>query len=125
MFPPYGFPCHPFSSLVTASEASYVIRDFETLSSIIRAPLLHATCFEDKITTYNVLVRSLVARGQLGEALSTSGKVLAQLGEALPEHVDSNIYEKEVEHVRQSLADLSDNDLLGLPLMTDQRKLVS
>ena len=51
--------------------------------------------------------------------------MLAQLGEALPEHVDSNIHEKEVEHVRQSLADLSDNDLLGLPLMTDQRKLVS
>mmetsp|Transcript_22604 Transcript_22604/g.49001 ORF Transcript_22604/g.49001 Transcript_22604/m.49001 type:complete len:889 (-) Transcript_22604:208-2874(-) len=106
-----------------ASEANYVTGDFGTLASIIQMPLLHARCLEDKLCTYNVLVRYLIASGQLREGISKSTNVLAQLGETLPEHVDNTLYAEEVELVKRSLMDLSEDDLLNLPLMTDERKL--
>lgn len=94
------------------------------MSSIIQIPLLRARCFEDKLNTYHILVRFLIASGQLREGISKSASVLAQLGEIIPENVDSNIYVEEVGIVKRSLMDLSEDDLLGLPIMTDERKLV-
>lgn len=110
--------------LFEAFESLYVTGDFETLSTIIEIPLFRARCFDDKLNTYHILVRFLIASGQASEGISKCLSVLGSLGEAVPEHVDNNIYTEEVEHVKRSLADLSEDDLSGLPLMTDGRKLV-
>lgn len=66
----------------------------------------------------------MIASGQAREAISKCKSVLEQLGETIPAHVDSNVYAEEVQHVKQSLKDMSVDDLLGLPLMTDATKLV-
>ena len=57
----------------------------------------------------------MIASGQAREAISKCKSVLEQLGETIPAHVDSNVYAEEVQHVKQSLKDMSVDDLLGLP----------
>ena len=109
----------------SANEANFVTGDFETLATIIHVPLSQARCFGDKLSTYHTLVRYLVASGQWRESISKSASVLLQLGEIIPEHVSTSIYTEEVQHVKHSLIYLSEDDLSGLPLMTDERKLVS
>jgi len=108
-----------------ANEANFVTGDFETLATIIHVPLSQARCFGDKLSTYHTLVRYLVASGQWRESISKSASVLLQLGEIIPEHVSTSIYTEEVQHVKHSLIYLSEDDLSGLPLMTDERKLAS
>ena len=109
---------------VTAFEALYVTGDFETLSTIIQIPLFRARCFEDKLNSYHILVRFLSASNQLRECISKCASVLAQLGEPIPERVDHSTYAEEVTIVRQTLMNLSEDDLLGLQRMTDERKVV-
>lgn len=109
---------------MAAVESLYVTGDFDTLSTIIQVPLFRARSFDDKIHTYHILVRFLVASGQNLEGISKCVSVLAQLGHPIPEHVDNNVYTEEVLIVRESLKNLSENDLFSLPLMTDMRKVV-
>ena len=54
-------------SLLTATEVLYVTGDFESLTSMIQIPLIHARCFEDKLNSYDVLIRYLMASGQMAQ----------------------------------------------------------
>lgn len=58
------------------------------------------------------------------EGISKCTSLLRELGEPIPEHVTNEVYAEEVQHVRQALQDLSVDDLLALPLMTDERKII-
>ena len=112
-------------SCCIAAEAMYVTGDFDSLTAIVQTPLLHARCFEDKLNSYNFIVRYFNAAGKHAEGLAKSRSVLSSLGEPLPDHIDNNVYASEVVAVKGLLANLSEDDLLGLPRMTDERKLVS
>ena len=107
-----------------ASEALFVTGDFSSLSSIIQKPLIRAKSFEDKLNTYHSLVRFLHASGHLNEGISKCASILSQLGEIIPARVDNSVYMEEVRRVKQSLMNLSEEDLLSLPVMKDERKLV-
>ncbi|KAL7554753.1 hypothetical protein ACHAWF_018292 [Thalassiosira exigua] len=109
-----------------ATEALFITGDFEALSSMIQIPLMQARCFEDKLNSYHILIRYLVASGQMRQGIAKCISVVAQLGEIIPDPagLDSNIYTAEVQLVKRSLTDLSEEDLLTLPLMTDKRTLV-
>ena len=107
-----------------ASEALYVIGDFKALATIIEKPLLRARCFEDKLNTYHNLVRFLAASGRLKEGIRKCIRVLYQLGEIIPEHIDNGVYMEEVQSVKQVMRNVTEEDVLALPVMTDERKLV-
>ena len=58
------------------------------------------------------------------ECITKCADVLSRLGEHLPMDVNHIDYSQEAAATRQLLVDKSENDLLNLPLMTDQHKLV-
>ena len=106
-------------------EALYFISDWEQLSSIIQVPLLKARCFDDKLNTYNTLVRYLQATGDMKGVIEKCKSVLSQLGLDLPDPVDESVIWEEIRLVEQLLKDKSEAELISLPQMTNERKMAS
>jgi len=107
----------------TASEALVVTGDFSKLSILIEKPLAKARSFEDKLNTYNNLIRSLAASSRYKEGIAMCLDILAQLGEAIPNDITADIYRDEALQVKQLWKGKS-MDMLSLPPMTDPKKLV-
>jgi len=106
-----------------ASEALVVTGDFSKLSILIEKPLAKARSFEDKLNTYNNLIRSLAASSRYKEGIAMCLDILAQLGEAIPNDITADIYRDEALQVKQLWKGKS-MDMLSLPPMTDPKKLV-
>ena len=75
---------------------------------------------------YNILIalKHLIFY-HLEDALSKVMFVLKQLGEELPSNVTEEIVMNELTETRSKLATYTKSDILALPLMTDEQKLVS
>ncbi len=109
----------------TALEAFVATGQFETFEAMVKKPLTHARCFDDKLNIYHNLVRYLTVAGRSEEALATSLSVLDALGERIP--MDSNVqnFLEEASFVKELLRNSSTKDLLDLPFMDDHKKVVS
>ncbi|KAL3800854.1 hypothetical protein HJC23_001691 [Cyclotella cryptica] len=108
-----------------AGVALYAVGDFTTLKTVMLKPVMRARCFEDKLNTYHNMVRFLSSSGRMKEVIVKCSSILAQLGEIIPEDMNQEICDEEAERVKEALVPLSEKDLLSLPVLTDQRKMVS
>jgi tetratricopeptide (TPR) repeat protein len=108
-----------------ACEALYVIGDWEKLLSIIEEPILKARCFDDKLNAYHTLVRYLRSAGDMKGVIEKCKSVLSQLGDDLPDQVDESLIQEESRRVEQLLKDKSEEELISLPKMTNERKIAS
>ena len=106
-------------------EALFVVGGFAKLSAVIQVPLVKARCFDDKINTYHTLVRYLKASGDLRGVIEKCKSVLSQLGDDLPAQVDESLIREETRRVEQLLKDKTEDELISLPKMTNERKVAS
>jgi len=125
-----------------ALKALFVTGEFTTLNTLASEVLTHARNFDDKLNCYHNLVRYLVSSRQAEEGISTCISVLEQVGETkgvaklslkqcvflggkLPiQFSDVAVYTL-YRNVMRLLSKYSEDDILKLPQMVDQRKLVA
>ncbi len=108
-------------------EALYVIGDWEKMSSIIQVPLLKARCFDDKLNSYHTLVRQLRATGDVRGVIEKCKNVISELGDNFIDQVDIDeaLFRRESLRVEQLLQDKSEDELISLPNMTNDRKIAT
>lgn len=106
-------------------EALFVIGDHDKLSSVIQEPLRKARCCDDKLNSYHTLVRHLRATGDLRGVIEKCKNVLLELGYPITDQVDEALFKEESRRVEQLLKDKSEEQLISLPDMTDERKIAS
>lgn len=103
----------------------FITGDFTRLCNLVNEPLASAKSFEDKLPIYNNLVRALTASGKLKEAFNQCVDVLSQLGQNLPSESSPSIFKESFVEVKALLHEKSIKDIVSLPEMKDERKLVS
>ena len=106
-------------------EALFVIGDLERLSSVIQVPLKKAKCFDDKLNTYNTFVRYLKAAGDCKGVIEKCRSVVLELGDRFPHEVNESLIREETVRVERLLNGRSEEELISLPKMTDERKVAS
>jgi len=108
-----------------AQEALFVTGDFPTLRQLNAEVITKATGFDDKLNSYNNLVRHLVSSEQIEEAISTCTSVLSELGEPMPGPVTNEACYQAIVTTKMMLAEYPGDEVLGLQLMDDPRKLAA
>jgi len=93
--------------------------------AIAEEPLRMAKCFEDKLNTYNNMVRTHSSTSMFEDGISTCLRIISQLGEEFPTDVTTEVYHREAQEVKRLLHGKTKTDLLSLPTMTDSNSLVS
>mmetsp|Transcript_37175 Transcript_37175/g.83539 ORF Transcript_37175/g.83539 Transcript_37175/m.83539 type:complete len:1332 (+) Transcript_37175:185-4180(+) len=106
-----------------ASEALFVVGEFDTLMTIVEEPLRMAKCFEDKLNLYNNMIRTHSCTSMVENGISTCLSIISQLGEDFPTEITAEIYHREAQEVKRLLHGKTKNDLLSLPTMTDSNSL--
>ncbi len=113
--------------ILLVCEALYVIGDMDKLSSFIQVPLLKARCFDDKLNSYHTQVRQLKATGDVRGVIDKCINVISELGENFIDKaaVDEALFRRESRRVEQLLQDRSEEELISLPKMTNDRKIAT
>ncbi|KAL7541825.1 hypothetical protein ACHAXR_011258 [Thalassiosira sp. AJA248-18] len=107
-----------------AQEALFVTGDFPMLRLLSAEVIAHAKKFDDKLNSYNNLVRCLVALNQIKEAISTCTSVLSEIGMPMAQPTNEACYEAIVT-TKTMLAKYPGDKMLQLPRMTDARRLAA
>jgi len=130
-----------------ALEALFATGEFTTLSMLTSKILTHARNFDDKLNCYQYLVRYLASSRQSEKGISTCITVLEQvgetkgiamglgftmglnlcnfLGETLPTKISDVVIYTAYRKTKRLLDKYSEDDILRLPQMVDERKLVA
>ena len=85
----------------------------------------HAQCFEDKLNIYSTILTSLVQLSKVSEALDKNRRILAQLGEVIPNEISKELLDKHIQQTQAMIRGISESDLLNYRLMTDNRTLTT
>ncbi len=83
----------------------------------------HSRCWEDRLRTYAVLLHSMGQQDNLQEATNVGIEILRELGEDVPKTANKWVVIKDLLRTQYALRGMSDEDLLSLGNMTDQRKI--
>ena len=97
--------------------------NFDLMVKRTNTVFAEALCFEDKIDSYNILIKSLSLRSIRNETFEKGFFVLEQLGETFPSIVDRDVGVKEVLEVKASLQNISIESIADFPRMTDHLRL--
>lgn len=110
----------------TALEVCYCNGEFSELEHLIRVVLDNARTFEDSLLARSTLIYSLGSRNKQLEAIEMGLTTLKQLGETFPS-MNPPLWRVywERRRLRAMLVGLSDEDILRLPRMKDQKKLAA
>ncbi|KAL7553996.1 hypothetical protein ACHAWF_017381, partial [Thalassiosira exigua] len=109
-------------------EPLFAIGNFSKLEQIIDKILSLSKSFDEKLNAHHYLVRLFASNGKFGvtDVISNAVGVLEQLGVDLPvEELSPSLVAEEMGEVRLILSNYAEGDILGLPRMTDQRKLTA
>jgi len=110
-----------------AQDAVFATGDFPTLGLLNSRVIANAKNFDDKLNSYNNIIRYLVSLGQLDQAISKCKSILKELGEGLPLLLPGilgvPVLLREFWTVKKMLGQYSGKDILGHKRMTDTRKL--
>ena len=105
------------------AEVEYALGDFARSEAAARVVFLHARCPEDKMDTFRILVDSMDAQGNGHDSIQIALNVLREFGVDFPSNPKAVDVIMELVKTQNLIQCISDEDLINLPLMTDQRKL--
>jgi histidine kinase len=108
-----------------AAEMELCTTNLEEMDSLIDTVLLHAMKCEDKIQAYSTRIYAMGMTGRSREAVAIGVEVLKHLGETFPRHLNRSSLCSEVCSVNRLLRGKSDDDILQLPSITNERKLAA
>ncbi len=107
-----------------AAEAAYLSGEFEQAEQFIEVVLAYARTLLEKVKVYEVRIEIYKAQSNGIEAINTGLQVLELLGIKLPEHVNQDYLEAELQKVQLALAEQEIEDLVNLPEMKNPEILV-
>ena len=102
--------------------ACYVNAFSEKMKLYLEELLENASCFEDKLKGYYIMIQALGASGNVGAAIEKTFYILAALGENFPSDVTNDLIYSELESTRMLLSNFSTNDVITSPRLIDTRK---
>jgi len=85
----------------------------------------NATSLRDKLKAYGLHLKIIASRGQYAESTSLCLSILAGLGEEFPEVIKASLVTEEIKEIESSLKDVTKDEILSFPAMTDTSKLHS
>lgn len=102
------------------------VGNFKESEDLVNETLINAVSFDDKVSVYTTLIRSLGVQGKHTEALELAYQVLGGLGEIFPRNKCSSFFKLRVRAdtmaTRVLLRKYTDADILELPSLTKRRK---
>jgi predicted ATPase len=108
-----------------ASKSAFATGNIQNHQVLSGEVLKHARCFEDKLNVYYTILTSLVQSAKVSEALDTNCRILAQLGEVIPNEISKELLNKHIQQTQAMIRGISESDLLNYRLMTDNRLLAT
>jgi len=112
---------HSFSRrlYLSLAKSAYACSDVEKAQGILQEILGECCCIKDKLPAYYLLVIILNARGEGMNAYNTCKEVLFELGEIVPESVETKESTKMIESTSKMTQNISDADLMGMKEMDE------
>ena len=104
------------------AECCCITGDYETVATSIGEVVQHANSLDDKVRAYSALLTSMEQQDDLEEATTVCADVVGKLGERLPPNPTKLTVVREFLKVRFAFRGRSDEDILSIPKMTDNRK---
>ncbi len=107
----------------TAAEAAYLAGEFEQMEQIVQIVLAQAKTILEKVKVYEVIIKASGAQNKLIEAVNTALKILYLLGLDIPKNPSQLEIQSEIEKTSANLFQLSSDEIINLPEMTDNEPL--
>ncbi len=107
-----------------AAEVEYYGGNLTRVDLLLNSILKHATSLDDKLHAYYTQIYSLASRDDTNRALSIGFEVLQQLGVAFPDKLRTLRTRVAWHCCLQNLQGLSDDEIMNLPVMQDNRQLM-
>ncbi|KAL7543351.1 hypothetical protein ACHAXR_012671 [Thalassiosira sp. AJA248-18] len=102
------------------AKASYLCGDVKKAQGILQEILGECHCIEDKLPAYSLIVSILNACGEGRDAYIACQEVLSQLGEEIPESLDTKQATKMIEETSKMVQCISETDLLEMKEMDEK-----
>jgi histidine kinase len=109
----------------TAAEVENCNGNFEQVDKLIQEVLDNARSHEDKLRSLTLSMYSFGCRHQLAKAISIGRSILRSIGFALPSSTTLPTIFYELFKTKRRLHNLSNQDILSLPLMRDSKAQVA
>ncbi|MFB8789244.1 MAG: AAA family ATPase [Potamolinea sp.] len=107
------------------TEVAYLSGDFEQMKQLAAIVLQQAKTILDKVKVYEVKISACIAETKQLEAIEIGLQVLPLLGVNLPTSPTPEAIQQTVKTTANALVGKSNEELLNLPLMTDEYKLAA
>jgi predicted ATPase/signal transduction histidine kinase len=108
-----------------AAESAYLSGNFQEVEKLIEILLIQVKKVPEQSKIYEIKIQAYVAQNQLLNAIQAALVFLRKLGVELPETVTPEDSQNAFKLVADKLADKEIEDLINLPVMTDQNMLAA
>jgi len=105
------------------AETEYILGHFEGMEEHLDTIFQRATSFQEKLQAYYTLVQSLIAKGDIIDAISTALNVLGSLGEHFPSDSSEMLVMQELITTQRLFSAKTQDELLQLKKMDGAEKL--
>jgi PAS domain S-box-containing protein len=108
-----------------AAEVAYLCGEFNQVEEWVAVVLQQAKTILDKVKVYEVKIQTCIAQRNQLEAVKIGLQVLEQLGVSLPKVPTQLDIQRKLEETAVALRRKIPEELISLPIMTDQSKLAA
>lgn len=108
-----------------AVDTEVFLQNFGQVDVFVMEIMKHATSLQDKLVAYIAAINSFGQRGLIPEAIAVGIDVMDQLGDPLPQSATKAAVIWEVVKTKYALRGKSNDDLLRLHLMNDDKQLAA
>ncbi|MCP4350997.1 MAG: SpoIIE family protein phosphatase, partial [Desulfobacterales bacterium] len=114
-----------FSLGLGAAETSYLTGEFLRTEQLIKKMLRYARSLTDKSKVFEIRIMSYIAQNRLQEAVMSGLEILEQLGVKFPKKPGNLSVIFELVKTKLALRGKDNNDLINLPLMSNQNMIAA
>ncbi|MDY6905913.1 MAG: AAA family ATPase [Thermodesulfobacteriota bacterium] len=110
---------------IYAAELAYVNGLFTEMEAFLEAILARTSRLVDKARVDEIRIQAFSSRNMLDDAVKTTKSIMPLLGVVIPDPITGDAIMEEFARTDEILADKTDDDILGTPLMTDPNDLAT
>ena len=108
-----------------AAELAYLCGDFEAMQNFSEIIINQAQSFLDKVNVYRLKIQAYFAANKPTESITIAQQILQELGVNFPLTPTENDIQQATKDIKQLIGDREIEDLVNLPLMTDEEKIAT
>ncbi|MEO1430475.1 MAG: AAA family ATPase [Cyanobacteria bacterium J06633_8] len=106
-----------------AVELASLCGDFEIMEDLIEEVIANAHSKLEQVNVYRIRILSLVSQNKLTSAIAIAQQFLQKLGVTFPQKPTQKDAQQAIAVINELMADRKIEDLVNLPLMTDEEKI--